>query len=77
LAIEIAAARVRTFGIQDLVGLLDGSFRLQMTGRRTALARHRSLSATLDWTYSMLSGDEQAMLRQLAVLTGCFTLDAV
>ena len=77
LAIEIAAARVRTFGIQDLVGLLDGSFRLQMTGRRTALARHRSLSATLDWTYSMLSGDEQAMLRQLAVFTGSFTLDAV
>ncbi|NWD46261.1 ATP-binding protein [Pseudomonas yamanorum] len=77
LAIEIAAARVRTFGIQDLVGLLDGSFRLQMTGRRTALARHRSLSATLDWTYSMLTGDEQAMLRQLAVFTGSFTLDAV
>ncbi|MGB3123051.1 MAG: winged helix-turn-helix domain-containing protein [Pseudomonas sp.] len=77
LAIEIAAARVRTFGIQDLVGLLDGSFRLQMTGRRTALARHRSLSATLDWTYGMLSEDEQAMLRQLAVFTGSFTLDAV
>ncbi|MGR3889448.1 ATP-binding protein [Pseudomonas sp. 1152_12] len=77
LAIEIAAARVRTFGVQDLVGLLDGSFRLQMTGRRTALARHRSLSATLDWTYSMLSGDEQAMLRQLAVFAGSFTLDAV
>lgn len=77
LAIEIAAARVRTFGVQDLVGLLDGSFRLQMTGRRTALARHRTLSATLDWTYSMLSGDEQAMLRQLAVFTGSFTLDAV
>lgn len=77
LAIEIAAARVRTFGIQDLVGMLDGSFRLQMTGRRTALARHRSLSATLDWTYSMLSHDEQAMLRQLSVFTGSFTLDAV
>ncbi|MGY2374447.1 ATP-binding protein [Pseudomonas sp. SDO524_S393] len=77
LAIEIAAARVRTFGVQDLVGLLDGSFRLQMTGRRTALARHRSLSATLDWTYAMLSDDEQAMLRQLAVFTGSFTLDAV
>lgn len=77
LAIEIAAARVRTFGIQDLVGLLDGSFRLQMTARRTALARHRTLSATLDWTYAMLSSDEQAMLRQLAVFTGSFTLDAV
>lgn len=77
LAIEIAAARVRTFGIQDLVGLLDGSFRLQMTGRRTALPRHRSLSATLDWTYSMLTASEQAMLRQLAVFTGSFTLEAV
>lgn len=77
LAIEIAAARVRTFGIQDLVGMLDGSFRLQMTGRRTALARHRTLSATLDWTYAMLTDDEQAMLRQLAVFTGSFTLDAV
>ncbi|KAF1019241.1 MAG: putative HTH-type transcriptional regulator [Pseudomonas sp.] len=77
LAIEIAAARVRTFGIQDLVGLLDGSFRLQMTGRRTALPRHRSLSAALDWTYSMLTVDEQVMLRQLAVFTGSFSLEAV
>ncbi|NWB26670.1 ATP-binding protein [Pseudomonas gingeri] len=77
LAIEIAAARVRAFGIPDLVNLLDGSFRLLMTGRRTALPRHRSLSAALDWTYSILSTAEQGMLRQLAVFTGPFTLGAV
>lgn len=77
LAIEIAAARVRTFGITHLVELLDGSFRLQMTGRRTAQPRHRTLSAALDWTYAMLSADEQAMLRQLSVFTGVFTLGAV
>lgn len=77
LAIEIAAARVRAFGINQLVEMLDGSFRLQMTGRRTALPRHRSLSAALDWTYAMLSADEQSMLRQLSVFTGPFTLHSV
>jgi predicted ATPase/DNA-binding winged helix-turn-helix (wHTH) protein len=77
LAIELAAARVRTFGLRELVGLLDGSFRLQMTGRRTALPRQRSLSAALDWTYGMLSNDEQALLRQLSVFNGSFTLDGV
>lgn len=77
LAIEIAAARVRAFGIEPLVDMLDGSFRLHMTGRRTALPRHRTLSAALDWTYAMLSPVEQAMFRQLSVFTGLFTLAAV
>ncbi|MGZ9706928.1 ATP-binding protein [Pseudomonas sp. GNP013] len=77
LAIEIAAARVRAFGIEHLVEMLDGSFRLQMTGRRTALPRHRTLGAALDWTYAMLCPAEQAMLRQLSVFTGVFTLRAV
>ncbi|WP_122669355.1 ATP-binding protein [Pseudomonas viridiflava] len=77
LAIELAAARVRTFGIHELVGLLDGSFRLQMTGRRTALPRQRSLSAALDWTYGMLTGHEQALLRQLSIFNGSFALDGV
>lgn len=76
LAIEIAAARVRTFGLNYLVTLLDGIFRLQMTGRRTAKLRHRTLRATLDWTYTILSDSEQAMLRQLSVFTAPFTLDA-
>lgn len=77
LAIEIAAARVRAFGMAHLVELLDGSFRLQMTGRRTALPRHRTLGAALDWTYAMLSPAEQGMLRQLSMFTGLFTLGAV
>lgn len=77
LAIEIAAARVRAFGIEPLVEMLDGSFRLQMTGQRTALPRHRTLGAALDWTHALLSPAEQAMLRQLSVFTGVFTLRAV
>lgn len=77
LAIEIAAARVKAFGIGHLPDMLDGVFRLQMTGRRTALPRHRTLGAALDWTYAMLSAQEQALLRQLSVFTGLFTLNAV
>lgn len=77
LAIEIASARFRAFGSAQLVELLDGTFRLQMTGRRTALPRHRTLSAALDWTYSMLCADEQAMLRQLSVFKNSFSLSAV
>jgi predicted ATPase/DNA-binding winged helix-turn-helix (wHTH) protein len=77
LAIEIAAARVRAFGMQPLAEILDGSFRLQMTGRRTALPRHRSLTAALDWTHAMLSPAEQSLLRQLSVFNGLFSLRAV
>jgi predicted ATPase/DNA-binding winged helix-turn-helix (wHTH) protein len=77
LAIEIAAARVRAFGMQSLAEILDGSFRLQMTGRRTALPRHRSLAAALDWTHAMLSPAEQSLLRQLSVFNGLFSLRAV
>lgn len=77
LAIEIAAARVRAFGMQPLAEILDGSFRLQMTGRRTALPRHRTLGAALDWTHAMLSPAEQSLLRQLSVFNGLFSLRAV
>lgn len=77
LAIELAATRVRTFGIRALVGLLDGPFRLQMTGRRNCSARHHTLDATVDWSYSRLSVEEQALLRQLSVFPGSFSLAAV
>ncbi|SET64387.1 Predicted ATPase [Pseudomonas sp. NFR09] len=77
LAIELAAARVKAFGIGHLPDMLDGVFRLQMTGRRTAFPRHRTLGAALDWTYAMLSAQEQALLRQLSVFSGLFTLNAV
>jgi predicted ATPase/DNA-binding winged helix-turn-helix (wHTH) protein len=77
LAIELAAARVRTFGIRELAELLDGPFRLQMTGWRNASARHLSLSANLEWSYARLSVQEQALLRQLSVYPGSFTLQAI
>jgi len=77
LAIEIASARVRAFGLQGLLELLDSRFRLQMTGRRHSVPRHRSLSALLDWSYSTLSADEQAMLRHLSMFDDAFTLTAL
>lgn len=77
LDIEIAATRVSAFGLAPLAELLDGDFRLQMEGRRTAPSRHRSLRATLDWSYQTLSPAEQAMLRLVAIFNGTFTLNAV
>jgi predicted ATPase len=77
LAIEIAAARVRTFGVHELVRLLDGKYRLQMTGRRTSQERHKTLSSALDWTYSILEVDEKATLLQLSVFTAAFNVEAV
>ena len=77
LDIEIAATRVSAFGLGPLAELLDGGFRLQMEGRRTAPPRHRSLRATLDWSYQTLTPAEQAMLRLVAIFNGTFTLNAV
>lgn len=77
LDIEIAATRVSAFGLTPLADLLDGDYRLQMEGRRTAPPRHRSLRATLDWSYQMLPPAEQAMLRLVAIFNGTFTLNAV
>ena len=77
LDMEIAATRVSAFGLGPLAELLDGDFRLQMEGRRTAAPRHRSLRATLDWSYQTLPAEEQAMLRLVAIFNGTFTLNAV
>jgi predicted ATPase len=75
LALELAACRVGVYGIQGTASLLDKQFRL-WRGRRTSLPRHQTLSATLDWSYHLLSETEQLMLRRLAVFVGGFTLDA-
>lgn len=77
LDIELAAARVATFGLGALEELLDGDFRLQMEGRRTAPTRQRSLRASFDWSYERLAAAEQAMLRLVSVFSGAFTLKAV
>ena len=76
LALELAASCVGVHGIQGTATLLDKHFRLSWHGRRTALPRHQTLSATLDWSYNLLSGTEQLILRRLAVFVGGFTLEA-
>jgi predicted ATPase/DNA-binding winged helix-turn-helix (wHTH) protein len=76
LAIELAAGRVDAFGLRQLASLLDNRFKLLTRGRRTALPRHQTLSATLDWSYEVLAETERAILRRLSVFSGGFTLDA-
>lgn len=76
LAIEIAASRVDTFGITGLAAGLNDRFQLLMHGRRTALPRHRTLGATLDWSYEQLPDIEQLVLRRLSIFVGSFTMEA-
>ena len=76
LAIEFAAARAATLGIQEVAGRLGDRFALLTSGRRTALPRHQTLRATLDWSYELLSAAEQRLLRHLAIFPAGFTLDA-
>jgi predicted ATPase/DNA-binding winged helix-turn-helix (wHTH) protein len=76
LAIELAAGRVDAFGLRDLAARLDDRFRLLTRGRRTALPRHQTLGATLDWSYELLPEAERVVLRRLAVFAGPFSLDS-
>jgi predicted ATPase/DNA-binding winged helix-turn-helix (wHTH) protein len=74
LAIELAAVRAAGLGIEELAARIEDRFRLLVDGRRKALPRHRTLQATLDWSYDLLSDLERAVLRRLAVFAGGFTL---
>ena len=76
LAIELAAARVKTLSFEDIARRLDDRFRLLTGGTRTALPRHRTLRAAIDWSYDLLSDAERMFLRRLAVFAGGFTLDS-
>jgi predicted ATPase/DNA-binding winged helix-turn-helix (wHTH) protein len=76
LAIEIAAAWAPTLGLEQLSARLDDRFRLLMAGGRTALPRHRTLKATLDWSFDLLADAERAMFCSFAIFAGGFTLDA-
>ncbi len=76
LAIEFAAARVAALGVHEVAARLDDRFALLTAGRRTALPRHQTLRATLDWSYGLLTESEQHCLRNLAVFPAGFTLDA-
>lgn len=75
LAIELAASRVDAFGARGIAERLDDRFRLLKGGRRTALPRHQTLTATLDWSYDSLSPAERAVLCHVSVFSGQFTLD--
>lgn len=76
LAIELAAARTRVLSLAQIASRLDDRFRLLVGGSRTALPRHQMLSATIDWSYELLSEPERELFRRLAVFAGGWTLDA-
>jgi len=75
LAIELAAGCIATFGLRELASRLDDRFRLLTGGRRTALPRHQTLAATLDWSYGLLSERGRLLLRRLAVFNGGFAIE--
>ena len=76
LAIEMAAARASAFPIEEITALLDDRFRLLAARRRTALPRHQTLRATLDWSHDLLTEPERVVLRRLAIFAGAFSLEA-
>jgi len=76
LAIELAASRVGSLGIDGVAQLLGNRFGLIWHGRRTALPRHQTLNAMLDWSYNLLSPHERAALDRLSVFVGEFSLEA-
>jgi predicted ATPase/DNA-binding winged helix-turn-helix (wHTH) protein len=76
LAIELAASRVGGLGIRETAELLDNRFSLLWRGRRTALPRHETLNAMLNWSYSLLSEREKVVLCRLSVFVGDFTRQA-
>lgn len=75
LAIELAAARARVLTPSQIAERLDDAFRLLAGGSRTALPRHRTLRATMDWSHALLAPRDQVLLRRLAVFHGSFGLD--
>jgi predicted ATPase/DNA-binding NarL/FixJ family response regulator len=76
LAIELAAARVEALGLAALLDRLDDRFRLLVSAHRAAAPRQRSLEATVEWSYQLLSESEQQVFRQLAIFPGPFTLES-
>jgi len=76
LAIELAAARLRSFTVAEIDARLDQRFRLLTGGSRTALPRQRTLRALIDWSYSLLREPERRLLERLTVFAGSWTLEA-
>jgi predicted ATPase/DNA-binding SARP family transcriptional activator len=77
LAIELAAARVKALSLDDIAERLDDRFRFLRAWQRVADPRHKTLATTMDWSYGLLSDEEQTMLRRLSVFAGGAALEAV
>ena len=76
LAIELAAARVRSLPVEEIAARLSDRFRLLTGGSRSAMPRQQTLQALVDWSYDLLTEEEKILLRRLSVFTGGCTLDA-
>jgi len=76
LAIELAAARTKVLTVEEISARLDDCFELLVAGGRTAMPRHKTLQATMDWSHDLLSGPERALFRRLSVFADGFSLDA-
>ncbi|MBN3751945.1 AAA family ATPase [Paraburkholderia sp. Tr-20389] len=77
LAIELAAARVATLGVEGVASRLDDRLNLLTGGLRSALPRHQTLRATFDWSYALLDATSRMLFRRLGFFAGAFTFDAV
>lgn len=76
LALELVAGRVAAYGIRGTADLLNQRFKLLWQGKRTALPRHQTLHAMLDWSFGLLSEIDRLVLCRLSVFSGVFTLEA-
>lgn len=76
LAVELAAARVRSLTVEEISDRLDSRFRLLTGGSRTALPRQQTLRSLIDWSYDLLSPEERLLLARLSVFAGGWTLEA-
>ncbi len=76
LALELAAARVKSLSVEDIAARLHNQFRLLTGGSRTALPRQQTLRALIDWSYNLLTEPERVLLRRLSVFAGGWTLEA-
>jgi len=76
LAIELAAAKIRVLSLEQIAKRLDDRFKLLTGGSRTAIERHQTLRAAIDWSYNLLPPGEQVLFRRLSIFVGGWTLEA-
>lgn len=77
LAIELAAARINVLSVEQIMSRLDERFHLLATSSQIVIARHKTLEATLDWSYELLADKERVLFRAMSVFSGGFNLDAL